>query len=230
MSETGHSRPSWPRQYVHLCPLPSNSDRPDASQRADAMCPSADSCTAAKCIPIQSPHRSPRAPSAARRGRALFETFRECPQCLLCVHSRACRVCVSIRSRVRGPAPCRARPTGRRDCLAPLSCRAAPRLAASARATGHRPSYNGSPHAHLPCTTRPDRLSWAHAHHADHRLRHCCLRRRGAGARRSQPLPSDQGRRQAAQMLRPPRSILLERAGEAPPEPTGRRYGVGHHR
>jgi hypothetical protein len=44
----------------------------------------------------------------------------------------------------RGPAPCRARPTGRRDCLAPLSCRAAPRLAASARATGRRPSY-GSP-------------------------------------------------------------------------------------
>jgi hypothetical protein len=41
---------------------------------------------------------------------------------------------------------------------------------------------------------------------------------------------SDQGRWQAAQMLRPPRSALLERAGEAGPEPTGRRYGVGHHR
>ena len=44
----------------------------------------------------------------------------------------------------RGPAPCRARATGRRDCLAPLSCWGAPRLAASARATGRRPSY-GSP-------------------------------------------------------------------------------------
>jgi hypothetical protein len=44
----------------------------------------------------------------------------------------------------RGPAPCRARQTGRRDCLAPISCRAAPRLAASACATGRRPSF-GSP-------------------------------------------------------------------------------------
>jgi hypothetical protein len=144
MSESGHSRPSWPRQYVHLCPLPSNSDRPDASQRTDAMCPSADSCTAAKCIPIQSPHRPPRAPSAARRGRALFETFRECPQCLVCVHSQAAGCAYQYDRVSRGPAPCRARPTGRRDCLAPLSCRAAPRLAASARATGRRPSY-GSP-------------------------------------------------------------------------------------
>jgi hypothetical protein len=76
---------------------------------------------------------------------------------------------------------------------------------------------------------RPDRLLWAYAHHADHRLRHRCLRRRGAGARRAQALPSDQGRWQAPQTLRPPRSNLLERAGEAGPEPTGRRYGVGHH-
>src|SRR6516165_8246058 len=69
------------------------------------------------------------------------------------------------------------------------------------------------PDSRLPCMARPDRLSWAYAHHADHRLRVCRLRRRGAGARRVQSLPSDQGRWQATQMLRPPRSILLERAG-----------------
>jgi hypothetical protein len=135
MSESGHSRPSWPRQYVHLCPLPSNSDRPDASQRTEAMCPSADSCTGAKCIPIQSLHRPPRAPSAARRhsANALSACFASTARPAGCAYQY---------DRVsRGPAPCRARPTGRRDCLAPLSCRAAPRLAALARATGHRPSY-----------------------------------------------------------------------------------------
>ena len=58
----------------------------------------------------------------------------------------------------------------------------------------------------MPCMARPDRLSWVYAQHADHRLRHRCLRRRGEGARRAQALPSDQGRRQATQMLRPPRS------------------------
>src|SRR6516164_5053237 len=69
-----------------------------------------------------------------------------------------------------------------------------------------------APGSRLPCMARPDRLLWAHAHHPDHRLRFCRLRRRGAGARRVQSLPSDQGRWQAAQMLRPPRSTLCERA------------------
>src|SRR5215831_15414875 len=87
-----------------------------------------------------------------------------------------------------------------------------------------------APGSRPPCMARPDRLSWAYAHHPDHRLRFCRLRCRGAGAGRGQPLPSDQGRWQAAQMLRPPRSTLRERARAAGPEPTGRGYGVGRHR
>src|SRR5262249_39081 len=54
--------------------------------------------------------------------------------------------------------------------------------------------------------------------------------RGGAAAGPLQPLPSDKGRGKAPKMLRPPRSTLRERAREAGPEPTGRRYGVGRHR